>query len=157
VNTHRRWTDGFSYDDDGDDGDEDGDEGDGIVQFPTFQDDGGGFVFQRTSSSGRAEPISRSLTNEDEFRGMLSGTGGGKGEWGGNVLVWSVSLPIPCYLRSNFHFFFWLFVLVHFADMLSFFRLGFSRLRRRRVILRGRRERRELNLGLISRVLGLRG
>jgi hypothetical protein len=91
VNTHRRWTYEFSYDDDGDDGDEDGDDGDGIVQFPTFQDDsgGGGFVFQRTSSSGRAEPISRSLTNEAEFRGMLNGTG--KGEWGRNVLVWSVS------------------------------------------------------------------
>ena len=86
-----------------------------MVQFPTFQDDGGGggFVFQRTSSSGRAEPISRSLTNEAEFRGMLGGTG--KGEWGGNVLVWSVSYLYS--LLLSFHFSFLSFVHVHFTDM----------------------------------------
>jgi hypothetical protein len=88
INTHRRWTYGFSYSSSSSYDDDDS------ANFPnTYAPrDGGGWIYQRTSSSGQAENTSRPLANPDEFLAMREGQGQGKGDWGAPPLVWPVSL-----------------------------------------------------------------
>lgn len=85
MNTHCRWTH--------DDGAPSTQNSDSHTSSGGNSGGGGGkWVYQRTSTTGRAENVSRPLEIEEDFRDMRSEIEGTEGkEWSGAPLVWHVS------------------------------------------------------------------